>query len=141
MKTLLAVLALTVAACSSSTATPSGPVCSDVSGNWKVTSTRTDGDCTAPQFNSGEANITMRKGTDGAWSVVLPGLSGGCPGELDAKTCRFVANCDITSGTTKTASVGVEWNFDGKTISGSEIGRILSPSACTANYTDSGAKL
>ncbi len=139
MKALLVVVAVLLAACSSTSS--SGPDCDDISGNWRITSVRTDGDCDRAKFNGGDENITLRKGANGQWIAILPGLAGNCPGDLNPKTCRFIANCDFSSGGSKVGSIGADWTFDGPHFSGSEIGRQVIAPTCTANYSDSGSKL
>lgn len=119
--------------------------CGDISGNWKIASSRTDGTCDGEGFGDSEDTITIRQADDGSWLVVFPGVEGGCPGDFNSRTCKFIANCGFTSKTGATvATVGIDWKFDGSKLSGSEVASVSPPAvpaACTATYSDSGTKL
>jgi len=137
----------TLVACASSTTGTSGGGCADISGNWELTSIKTSGDC--PETGGdGKANITMRKDGD-SWVVVFPGVPGGCPGDFDAKSCKFVANCEVRGAADGGApkvigAFGLDWTFDGSALKGSEIGKLFppaAPKACEDTYTDTGKKL
>lgn len=136
-----------VVACTSTTtgtAPPPPSPCPDIVGNWKIIATRADGDCDASKFTDTEYDVTMRKDVEtGQYVFVLPAY-GGCAGDFDPATCKFVANCEIQAEGKRVAAAGIEWTFDGDKLTGSEISRALPPlveKACTANYKDEGHKL
>lgn len=118
--------------------------CGDISGNYSVTSTRTSGSCDASMDGDGQSNVTFMKNGDG-WTAVLPGIDGGCPGKLDAKTCKFTSACKITAQDGSTlATISAEYTFAGGTFSGTTINAALPPlvkAACDATYKDTGQKL
>lgn len=140
----MAALVLACTSTTTGTAPPPPNPCPDIVGNWKIIATRSDGDCDASKFTDTEYDVTMRKDTEtGKYVAVLPAF-GGCAGDFDPATCKFVANCEITADGKKVGAAGIEWTFDGPKLTGSEISRALPPlsdKSCTANYTDEGHKL
>lgn len=131
-------------ACSSDVDEAAGG-CADISGNYSVKSTRLGGSCDSSIDGNGESTVSFTKSADG-WTLVAPGLEGGCPGTLDAASCRFKSDCKVfdmkTGATLVTGSI--DYTFSGKTFTGSTINAALPPlvsAACDASYRDNGTKL
>lgn len=131
-------------ACNESEVDGSG--CADISGNYDVKYERVSGSCDPKVDGALRATLSFSKDADGAWSVVIPGLEGGCPGSLDASSCKFVANCKAMSKTdgSTLATYSVDYKFTGTTIAGSSITALLPPTAtpaCDVTYKETGTKL
>lgn len=121
-----------------------GPECENIGGNWTVRSERTTGTCDIATFGNQTISVTMRRDS-GRWEVVLPGIEGGCPGELDPNTCRFTTTCDLLDRESRRlATSNIEWVFDGNSLTGSTISRVFNPAVvrdCLVDYRDNGTKL
>lgn len=132
-----------VAACSEE-AEPSSSNCADISGNYAVTSTRTSGNCEASLDGDGKSTVSFARDGAGGWTVVLPGIEGGCPGTLDV-SCKFLSNCELRDKAgALLATDSVEYTFSGRTFSGSAVLAAHPPIAaksCGANYSETGSKL
>ena len=87
---LAMVSAVLIGACGDDAA--DADACADISGNYSVTSRRAGGDCEQALDPKTPTTVTMQRDGD-AWNIVIPGLEGGCPGELTPSTCRYVATC------------------------------------------------
>lgn len=129
--------------CASSSSSPTS-ACADISGNWKISSTRTDGDCDQAKFPDQSETVSFRRDGDG-WAALFPGVSGGCAGTLNGSTCQFLSNCDFTDAQgRKVTSVAADWTFSGASFKGTSATRTMPPivpTACSANYRDTGQKL
>ncbi|MCW5834510.1 MAG: hypothetical protein KIS78_19065 [Labilithrix sp.] len=113
----------------------------DIVGNYTVVETKVSASCEIP--DAGESNLTIRNDEDGV-AVLLPGLSGACPGNLDSATCRFTAECrlfDEKNPTETTATFNVDYTFAGRTFSGSLVFGKLSAPACTATLRQEGQRI
>jgi hypothetical protein len=148
MRAIAFLLAMTMAACGSEAASDSpseAPSCADITGNYDVAVTRLGGTCpTKDTGESSHASITIAKDDDGLY-VVLPGVSGGCPGTLDSSSCRFQAQCQITENGTVAVTYSVDYTFYGTDFSGSLVGAaaagVLSADACEARAKHEGSRL
>lgn len=121
------------------------PKCADVSGNYKVSSSRAAGTCDPKLDGDGQSTLAFAKNGDGSVTVLLTGIPGGCPGALDARTCRYTANCEAkgTDGATL-ATFSLDYTFDGATFRGSSITGARPPAvpaACDVTYSETGTKL
>lgn len=81
----------------------------------------------------------------GTWTIVLPGIEGGCPGTLDAATCRFSSACearDQAGAVVATATISYTFTatgFTGSTVSGLRPPAVSKP--CEVTYRETGTKL
>lgn len=120
--------------------------CADITGNWNVKSETVTDTC-PPGTGSGSAagtNVTIQRQGDGSYIVQFPGVTGGCPGSLDAASCKFISTCEVTSEGTRVLAGNIEWTFAGRTLSGTEILRAFPPAvpnSCEGSYRDTGSKL
>jgi hypothetical protein len=141
---LIVVACVLVGACSDDVK-GSGSPCSDISGNWQVTSQRLDGNCPASLDGDGKSTATFSKRADGGWQTVFPGVEGGCPGNLDAATCKFTATCELEREAKTIATISIEYTFAaGNTFSGTTVnaaGPPIADPACNATYRDTATKL
>ena len=116
--------------------------CDDITGNYNVKVTRLGGDC--PEGGDGTASITIAEEAEGLY-VVLPGISGGCKGTLNADSCRFQAQCEIFENGAKVVTYNVDYTFAGKQLSGSLVGAaaagVLQAEACTSTVKHEGSRL
>ncbi len=141
---VFAMAAGAIAACSSnSDAAPSS--CADISGNYSVISARGGGNCDAKADGDGRSTVGFsRAGAD--WAIVMPGLPGGCPGTLDARTCKFIATCEVQAndGGATLAHFAIDYTFSPGAFSGSTIAGVLPPAVekpCDVTYQEKGSKL
>ena len=131
-----------LAGCTSSVEAPA--TCPDIGGNYKVTATRSAGTCD-PKLDPGETTVAFSKAGAG-YNVIITGLSGGCPGTLDASTCRFTANCeakDEKSGAT-IETFSLDYTFSGASFKGTGIAAARPPAVatpCDVTYQEQGTKL
>lgn len=113
--------------------------CADISGNWSFTSTWTGGTCDESKFGTHTGTITMRRAGNG-WVMVFPGTPGGCGGDFNYNTCRFVTTCNLADNNGNTiVSQSIDWVFSGNTASGTASGAASPPAAptrCTFNYSE-----
>lgn len=132
------------AACSSE-AEGTGASCADIAGNYTVKGERIGGDCPEPANADDQDTVSVVKGSDGRWSFAVPGVTGGCPGTLDASSCRFIANCEINAGNGQNvATFTLDYTFNGKTFTGTSVGGFKPPAvpaACRVTYRESGTRL
>lgn len=132
------------ASCSSSTEGTGTSACADISGNYRVTSTRAGGSCVEPPNSSPESTASFSRNQDGTWSLLMSGITGDCPGTLD-KACKFIANCTGTGEDGATvATFNIEYTFTGSTFKGTTVGGLRPPAvpaACDVTYQETGSKL
>lgn len=140
------VLSVGLMACTSSTDGDDGG-CADVTGNYKVTTTKESGDCTTGVVGGkGESTFAITK-TDTDFTIVIPNVEGGCPATLDAATCRFKSECRFFDKTNPDKTIGtltVDYTFSGPKVSGSLVLGMSPPAhspACTEAETHDGARL
>jgi hypothetical protein len=122
-----------------------GPIsCTDITGNYSVTATRNGGTCPSPDKPTTTASITISKNGD-ALSIFLPGINGGCDGTLDTASCRFQAQCIVTSNGQTAITYNVDYTFHGTKFTGSLVGAaeagVLDSKACTANAKHDGSRI
>lgn len=133
---------MALAACSSDD--DDGGACADISGNWSVKSTRVGGSCTNLTDDGRDETVSFSKSSDGTWSILIPGLTGSCPGTLDA-SCKFIANCEGgPQGGPITVTASIEYTFSGRTFNGTSVGGLRPPAVsqtCDARYAETGTKL
>lgn len=140
-----AVAGLLAVACSSS---DKGPSCDYLPGSWRVNSVRFDGDCDQSKFGSQQLAVSIRARGNGVYEILIPGVTGGCPADLDRSTCHLSSTCDATDSMgAKLSSSVIDWDVDGATFTGTTLVRVQ-PNAtigvtasCAANYRDKGTKL
>jgi hypothetical protein len=140
---LSAVTAVLVA-CSSSTEGTGGG-CADITGNYTVTSVRQSGTCDPALDPQNATTVTFTRSGDG-WLVALPGIEEGCPGQLDAGTCRFTTVCKLYAKATGAtiSTLSIDYTFSGPTLAGSSVSGVLPPAvpkACDVTYRENGKKL
>lgn len=139
----LVAVASVIAACSSETEGTGTGGCADITGNWSATSKVLSGDC--PPLTNETNSVGIQKQGDGAYIAVVPGVEGGCPGTLDAATCKFQSSCEVFGADgARLGATTIDWTFSGKTLRGSEIVRLFPPAAptqCMSTYEDTGTKL
>lgn len=134
-------LSLVILGCSASS-DPESSGCTDISGNYKVESTRLSGSC--PPDPEGGYTASVIRAEDG-WVITYPGIENGCPGTLDS-TCKFTSTCKLTNKETgeTMATLSYEHRFSGRGFEGTSVTGIMHPfveGGCTANYRDTGTKL
>lgn len=118
-----------------------GGGCAEITGNYSVMVTNTGGNC-----GEGTSETSITIGNDGSgFYVLVPGLEGACPANLDESSCRFTANCKVSdkADPNKTiATYSMDYTFSGATFSGSLVGAITSgPDACESQVTHEGTRL
>ncbi len=132
--------------CSSETERAAPKGCTDIAGNYKLTSERVSGSCDPALEEEGDATVTMSKGDEGAWDILLPGIEGGCPGKLDPNSCKYIATCkaiDKATGAT-IITYNVDYTFAGTTLAGSSTGAAMPPyvpKVCDVTYRETGERL
>lgn len=135
-------------ACASTTegtgSSSSGGGCPDITGNYSVTVERVSGTCD-PALDPKTSSIGMQRAPDGTWNVVLPGIEGGCPGTLDAASCKFASACEIRDkdglvlGTLSISYTFTATGFTGSTVSG--LRPPVVAMGCEVTYREIGTKL
>lgn len=131
-------------ACSSETEGTGSAGCADISGSYNVTSVRVLGTCDPALDPTGPTTVTMTRSADG-WTAVLPGIEGGCPGTLDAQSCRFISTCEFRDAQgRRIGTMSLDYVFASADVSGSAANALLPPAvttACTVTYRETGEKL
>lgn len=130
-------------ACSDSVDGSNG--CTDISGNYSVTATRASGTCDVALDPKSASTVTFTRAGEG-WSVAMPGIEDGCPGELNASTCRFTSVCKLYAKATGAtlATLSIDYTFDGPKLSGSSVSGLVPPAVaqnCDVTYRETGTKL
>lgn len=137
--TLLAALA---PACSDETEGSGCP--GDIGGNYQVESVRISGDCTIPN-ESQPVTVGMARGEAGSWVMILPGVSGGCPGQLDTSTCKWTSVCELQGQDgTMLGNANMDLTFSTTGYSGTSVSGLRPPAvpmACSVTYRESAKKL
>lgn len=140
--TVVGLGSLLILGCSADADDDSGPKgCADISGNYDVKVAKVGGTC--PSGGSNSVSLSIVKKGDG-YSVYLPGIDGGCPGELDAATCKYTALCEISTGGSVVASYNLSYTFDGNAFSGSLVGTAGPPifqEACDSSVKHDGTRI
>ncbi len=133
-----------LAACSSDPAASPSP-CADIAGNYKVTATISSNTCPPSLAGGTQDTVSFTKSHGDAWILVLPGIPGGCPGTLDAKSCRFVSNCDQKGADGSTlATLAIDYTFSAGGYTGSSITGVRPPTVptpCEVTVQDKGTHL
>ena len=141
----VAMLAVACASSSTGSGPPAETGCKDITGIYDVTATRVSGSCPRGDDVPDKVTVTIAT-TGGKPTVALPGIEGGCPGELDASTCKFTAFCKIFDTKTNKDLVlyNVDYTFAGKTLSGTIVGVQFPPlvaAQCDAVAKHEGTRL
>lgn len=136
-------------ACSSETdgtgSSSGGGTCADISGNYSVTSERESGTCDPALDPKDASSVGVQKAADGTWTILIPGVTGGCPGTFDAASCKLTSACEFTG--TDGSNVGTTsftYTFTSAGFTGSTAGGFRPPvvtTACDVTYRDIGTKL
>lgn len=138
-------LGIVVSACSSETSdTAAESPCADIAGNYSVTTSRVSGTCDS-SLDKTTSTLGVTKGADGTYTLIFPGLEGGCAATLDATSCKLTAPCSAKAadGTT-VATANLDYTFTKKGYTGSSAFGIRPPSvttACDVTYRETGTKL
>lgn len=139
-----AVLVAIVVGCSGETGEGPATACADVSGNYQASVERVAGSCD-PSQDPKSVSMTMRPNGDGTWSALLPGVDGGCPGRLDAASCKFTSNCAVRTGDgSLLATVNLEYTFSKTGYTGTAVNGLLPPATatrCEVIYRETGSRL
>lgn len=138
---ILLVGALTVAACSSDS---EGTGCPDIVGNYSYTSARLSGSCDVALDPKGSQSFSIAKGSGAnEYTAVLPGITGGCPGTLDA-ACKFRSNCELRGQDgALLGTATVDYAFTANGFEGTSVNGLNPPAVaqrCEATYRDTGTK-
>ncbi len=134
-----------LAACSSTSDGAAPGSCADIAGNYRVTAARAAGTCDPKLDGDGNSTLAFSKAGDGRWNVLVPGVPGGCPGTLDEKTCKYIANCEAKGADGAViATFSLDYTFVGTTYKGSSITGARPPAvprACDVTYQEQGTRL
>jgi hypothetical protein len=147
MRAIFTCLAV-VAGCSSETvgsgSSSGGSACPDISGNYSVQVERVSGSCDV-SIDRPTSTLGVTKNADGTFTLIFPGLEGGCPATLDAASCRITVACAARGADGSTiATSNLDYVFSSKGYTGSSATGILPPavpSGCDVTYRETGTKL
>ncbi len=132
-------------ACSSDPAASPSP-CADIAGNYKVAATISSNTCPPSLAGGTQDTVSFTKSQGDEWILLLTGIPGGCPGTLDAKSCRFVSNCDQKGADGSIlATLAIDYTFGaGGSYTGSSITGVRPPTVptpCEVTVQDRGTHL
>jgi hypothetical protein len=121
-----------------------GGACPDITGNYSATAERVSGTCDPALDRKGAMGVGVQRTGDG-WSIVIPGLEGGCPGTFDETSCTFSAACEVRdkNGVVLGTS-SISYTFTATGFAGSNVSGLRPPAVaerCEATYKVTGTKL
>lgn len=148
MRILGAFLAVvgSLGACSSTTTTTTSTgACGDITGNYTVTEKTISSNCAPSDGGAADAPLNVSiQDVGGAYSAIIPGIDGSCPGTFDPSTCKLQLSCNVTVSGATALSFSINWTIKGGALTGSEIDQAFPPavpSECQLSASDNGTKL
>ncbi len=143
MKVLVmcAIGALLLNACSSDDAKSE---CPDIAGNYSATATRASGTCDPSVDPKSPTSFAIARNTDGSYTVMAPGIAGGCPGQLDA-ACKLRSACEVRGADgALVLTTNLDYAFTSSGYTGTSVSGISPPTVaarCEVTYRETGTKL